>query len=389
MKNDYKIPYGKQCITDEDILAVTNALKSELITQGNSVPEFEEKLAKYHDCKYAVVFGNGTQALHGAYYAFGITEGDEIISSPITFVASTNAGLYEGAIPKFVDMDIDTYCIDINKIDSAITDKTKVITPVSYAGYPVDIKKIRDVIGNRDIKILHDAAHAIGARREGESISKYADMTMISFHPVKHITTGEGGVILTDNKEYYDKLMLFRSHGITRDRSIMRKDDGPWYYEMLELGNNYRMTDICASLGVSQLKRIDENLLCRQKIAKRYFDELKDIEEITLPYNEFSLENLETLPESFHSYHLYPILLKDEETRLAFFNYMREHNIFVQVHYYPVHLQPYYMDNFGFKNGDFPVAENFYKREVSIPMFMTLSIDEQNYVIKTIKDFFN
>lgn len=385
---EFKIPYGKQHITDSDIDSVVKALKGELITQGNIVPEFEEKLAKFHDCKYAVAFSNGTAALHGAYFAIDTKKGDEIISSPITFVASTNAGIYQGAIPKFVDIDEKTYCIDLDKVDEAITNKTKAITPVSYAGYPVDIKKLRDIIGNRDIKIIHDAAHAIGARLNGDSIVKYADMAMVSFHPVKHITTGEGGAILTDSKEYYDKLIMFRSHGITRDRDLLLKDDGPWYYEMQHLGYNYRITDICAALGVSQLERIEENFLNRLNIAKKYFEDLKDVKEIFLPINEFDLSDLTKLPKTFNSYHLYPILVNDKSIRKDFFNYMRENNIFVQVHYYPVHLQPYYMENYGFKKGDFPIAEDFYEREISIPMFMTLTEPEQNYVIETIKNYF-
>lgn len=387
--SDFKIPYGKQCITDEDISAVVDALKGELITQGDLIPKFEEQLAKYHNCKYAVLFCNGTAALHGAYYALGVKTGDEIISAPITFVASTNAGIYLGATPKFVDIDKDNYCMDLDKVDEAITDKTKVITPISYAGYPVDLEKLHNIIGKRDIKVIHDAAHAIGAKRDGKSITKFCDMAMVSFHPVKHITTGEGGVILTDSKEYYEKLILFRSHGITRDRSIMTKDDGPWYYEMLDLGYNYRMTDINAALGISQLTRINQNLLCRLKIAKKYFEQLKDIEDIKLPVNEFPLDNLDELPSSFSSYHLFPILVKDETQRSEFFDYMRDNNIFVQVHYYPVHLQPYYKENFAFKVGDFPVAEDFYKREVSLPMFMTLTDEEQDYVIETIKKFFS
>lgn len=384
----FKIPYGKQHITDSDVDSVVKALKGELITQGNIVPEFEEKLAKFHNCKYAVAFSNGTAALHGAYASIDTKKDDEIISSPITFVASTNAGIYQGAIPKFVDIDEKTYCIDLDKVNDVITSKTKAITPVSYAGYPVDIKKLREIIGNRDIKIIHDAAHAIGARLNGDSIIEHADMAMVSFHPVKHITTGEGGAILTNSKEYYDKLVMFRSHGITRDRDLLLKDDGPWYYEMQSLGYNYRITDICASLGVSQLERIEENLLNRLNIAKKYFEGLKDIEEITLPINEFDLSDLTTLPKTFNSYHLYPILVNDKSIRKDFFNYLRENNIFVQVHYYPVHLQPYYMENYGFKKGDFPIAEDFYEREISIPMFMTLTEPEQNYVIETIKNYF-
>lgn len=388
MKNNFNIPYGKQDITEKDIEAVVKALKGELITQGNIVPEFEEKLAKYHDVKYAVLFSNGTAALHGAYYALGVKEGDEVISSPITFVASTNAGIYQGATPKFVDIDEHNYCIDLHKLKDAINDKTKVITLVSYAGYPVDIKKIREIIKDTDIKIIHDAAHAIGAKRDNDGICKYADMTMLSFHPVKHITTGEGGAILTDSKEYYEKLIMFRSHGITRNRDYMQKDDGPWYYEMLELGYNYRITDICSALGISQFERIEENLLSRQKIAKKYFEELKNISDITLPKYEFMPEDTKTLPDSFNSYHLFPILLKDEEQRKEFYSYMRDNNIFVQVHYYPVHLQPYYKEHYGFKEGDFPISENFYKREISLPMYMTLKEEEQNYVIDTIKNFF-
>ena len=265
-----KIPYGKQCITEEDIAKVVEVLRSELITQGEVLPEFEKTIAEYHGAKHGVAFSNGTAALHAAYAVLGTKTGDEILSSPMTFAASVNGGLYCGATPRFVDMDPATNCMDVNKLRDAVTDKTKVITPISYAGYPVDLRAIHEVAAEKGCHVIHDACHAIGSRRDGTFGMEYVDMAILSFHPVKHVTTGEGGMVLTNSDELDAKLRLFRTHGITRDPASLRKNDGPWYYEMQSLGYNYRMTDFQAALGLSQFSRIKENLANRNAIAARY-----------------------------------------------------------------------------------------------------------------------
>lgn len=391
------ISYGKQYIDEADIEAVLEALQSDYMTQGPKVKEFEDKVAKYHGCKYAVAFCNGTAALHGAYYAVGLKEGDEFITSPITFAASGNGALYLGGVPKFVDIDKDTYNIDTTKLKENITNKTKVITPVSLAGYPVDLKAIREIIDEtgKDIKIIHDAAHAIGAKRDGRNIVDYADVTILSFHPVKHVTTGEGGMVLTNDEEYYKRLCLFRTHGITRNPKELIENHGAWYYEMQDLGYNYRITDMQCALGMTQIDKLDNSLYKRNQIAKYYEEELKDIEWLKLPLGYFSkewlhdkkYESLREKPENLNSYHLFPILLKNSEERKRFFDYMRENNIFVQVHYIPLHTMPYYKEKYEYKKGDFPIAENYYEREVSLPMYPTLTKEELEYIVKKIKEF--
>lgn len=391
------ISYGRQFIDEDDIKTVIETLKSDYMTQGPKIKEFEDKVAEYHSCKYAVAFCNGTAALHAAYYAVGLEKGDEFITSPITFAASGNGGLYLGGIPKFVDIDKDTYNIDISKLSEAITEKTKVITPVSLAGYPVDLKAIREIIEKigKNIKIIHDAAHAIGAKRDGRNIVDYADVTILSFHPVKHVTTGEGGMVLTNNEEYYKKLCLFRTHGITKNPDELEENQGAWYYEMQDLGYNYRITDMQCALGITQMNKLNRSIYKRNQIAKFYEEQLKDIEWLKLPLGYFSKDWLEEekykelkeKPKNINSYHLFPILLENAEERKRFFDYMRENNIFVQVHYIPLHLMPYYRKKFGFKKGDFPVAENYYSREVSLPMYPTLTKEELEYIIKVIKKF--
>lgn len=249
------IPYGKQWIDEEDIAAVVDVLKGDWLTQGPNVEKFEKAVADYIGVKYAVAFNSGTAALHAAMFAAGVREGDEIITSPITFVATSNSAVYLGATPVFVDIDLKTYCIDTQLIEEKITPKTKVIAPVDLAGYPVDMRPIMELARKYDLVIIEDAAHALGAKRYGKMVGQEADMTMFSFHPVKHITTGEGGIIVTNSMEYAEKMRLFRTHGITKKPEFLVKNDGPWYYEMHELGFNYRITDFQCALGLSQLKK--------------------------------------------------------------------------------------------------------------------------------------
>lgn len=365
-----KFQYGKQCIEDDDIQEVLKVLKGELITQGPKVLEFEEKIGKYCDTKYAVAFCNGTAALHTAYKVAELKQGDEIITTPNTFLSTANAGEFLGGKMVFVDINSATHNIDEEKISDKITSKTKIIAPVSYSGYPVDIKKIRKKIRN-DIVIIEDAAHALGAERNGLKVGKEADMTMFSFHPIKHITTGEGGMIVTDNKEYYERLKLFRNHGMVKNRQLA-EEKGAWYYEMEELGYNYRLTDIQAALGISQLRKLDRFVKRRREIAKMYDMAFKNNEKVKTPPNtEFSK----------NSYHLYPILVENRDT---LFYELRKENIFCQVNYIPIHLQPYYKRKYGYKKGDFPNSEEFYRKEISLPMYPTLKNSEISYLTQII-----
>ncbi len=377
MKN---ISYGRQFIDDSDISAVVETLKSDYLTQGPEVDGFESDLCRYCGCKYAVAFSNGTAALHGAYFAAGIKNGDEFITTPITFAASANGGLYMGASPVFCDIDENSYNIDINNIFDVITNKTKVVTPVSYGGNPVWLEKVYKDLKDRGIVVIHDAAHALGAKKNGHGIVDFCDMAMVSFHPVKHITTGEGGAILTNNEYFYEKLKLFRNHGITKDPEKLEFGKDPWYYEMRELGYNYRITDIQCALGRSQLKKSDRFLKRRNEIADIYYNEFGNSE-------KFKVIRGYKDEDSINSFHLYPVLLSDGEQRKRFFEYMRNNNVWVQVHYIPLHLMPYYRSNFGFGEGDFPKAESFYSREVSIPMFPAISDLELEYVIELMKKF--
>ncbi len=371
------IPYGRQSIDEDDIKAVVEVLRSDWITQGPIVDEFEAKAADYCGAKYAVAFNSGTSALHAAMCAAGIGPGDEVITTPLTFVATPNAALYAGARPVFVDIDPASYCLDISRIEAAITANTRAIVPVDYAGYPVDLEKIREIARRHGLLVIEDAAHALGAVRGARMVGSQADMTMFSFHPVKHITTGEGGMIVCNDEHYYRRLKMFRSHGIAKDAEACEHCGGPWYYEMRELGYNFRITDIQCALGLSQLRKLDAFLERRRQIASTYDQALSEIDWLSIPRHPSA--------NSKHAYHLYPVLLDSQIERGKFFSYMRSCNIGVQVHYIPVHLQPYYQKVFGYQAGDFPVAEDFYSREISLPIFPGLSRDEQDYIINVIK----
>lgn len=372
------IPYGRQFIDDNDIKAVVEVLKSDFITQGRKVPEFEEKLASYCGAKYTVVFNSGTSALHGAYFALGLSKGDEFITTPITFIATANAGLYLGAKPVFIDIEPDTGNIDVNKIEEKITEKTKLISLVHYAGHPVDLEKVKQIADKHGLKVVEDACHALGAKYKGEKIGscKYSDATIFSFHPVKHITTGEGGAVLTNDKEVYEKLLMFRNHGITKDKNkFLNKPHGDWYYEMQFLGYNYRMTDIQAALGISQLKKLDKFVEKRREIAKIYNKAFKDNLYFDIPVEK---------EYAFHTYHLYPIRLKDKSKKKELFDKLRQNGIGVQVHYIPIYLQPYYQ-KLGYKKEICPIAEDFYEREISLPIYPKMDNSEIELVINTFK----
>jgi UDP-4-amino-4,6-dideoxy-L-N-acetyl-beta-L-altrosamine transaminase len=366
-----------------DINSVVNVLKSDYITQGPRISEFEESLAEYCDSKYAVCFNSGTSALHASYYALGIRGGDEVITSPITFVATSNAALYLDAHPVFTDVEKSTGNMDVSLVEEKITSKTKLIIPVHYSGNPVDLKNLSEIAVDHNLCMVEDAAHALGASYDGKFIgnSGYSEMSIFSFHPVKHITTGEGGMVLTDNKDYYDKLVMFRSHGVTKD-NLQGEPDGDWYYEMQLLGFNYRITDIQAALGLSQLLKLPSFVERRRSIAERYDTAFKG--------NEF----FKTIPRSSYglsSYHLYPILINSEyrDRKREIFSKLRLEGLGVQVHYIPVYLQPYYQ-NLGYRRGSCPVAEDFYQCEISIPMYPALSDSDVDYVIsKVFKVFHN
>lgn len=372
------IPYGRQNIDEEDIAAVVNILRSPLITQGPVVEEFEQRVAEYAGTRYAVAFNSGTSALHGAMFAAGLKSGDEVISAPLTFVATTNAAVYMGARPVLVDVAADTYCIDPSCLEKAITSQTRAIAPIDYAGFPLAMDRIKAIADQYNLLVIEDAAHALGAMRQGVPVGSEADMTMFSFHPVKHITTGEGGMIVCNEEKYYQKLKIIRNHGIEREELRWENNDGPWYYEMQNLGYNYRLTDIQAALGISQFNKLSNFLQERRRIAAIYDELLADIPWLTIPP--------QPVRGNDHAYHLYPVLI-DSNLRREFFIYMRAHNIGVQVHYIPVHWQPYYRQHYGYRRGDFPVAEDIYAREVSLPIYPGLSEADQAYVIETIKAF--
>ena len=373
MEIDSFIPYGRQNIEQDDIDAVIEVLRSAWITQGPWGGEFEKQVAAYCGVSYAVAFNSGTSALHAAIYAAGIGPGDEVITSPVTFLATANAAVYTGARPVFVDMDINSYCIDPQLLEAAITPRSRAIVPVDYAGYPVDISVIKEIARRHNLLIIEDAAHALGARRQGRAVGQDADMSILSFHPVKHITTGEGGMVLTDNPELQERLRQFRSHGIVRDASRMMENHGPWYYEMQSLGYNFRLSDIQSALGISQLKKLETFVEERQRIACYYDQAFAGIKQLHTPPRPAAGDR--------HAYHLYPLLLSPGIDRQEVFSYLRERKIGVQVHYIPVHLQPYYRKNYGYGPGDFPVAEDFYRREISLPIFPGLKREEQDYVI--------
>jgi len=376
MKN--YIPYGHQWIDDGDIEAVIKVLKSDWITQGPKIKEFEEKIASYCGAKYAVAVSSGTAALHIASLSCGIKKGDEAITTPITFVASANCVLYCGGKPIFADIQPDTINIDPEKIKNKITKKTKAIIPVDFAGHPCDLKEIYNLAQENNLTVIEDASHALGAEYRGTKIGscKYSDMTVFSFHPVKIITTGEGGIVTTNNKEYYEKLLLFRNHGITKDSSKFSNGRAcsageKWYYEMQELGYNYRITDFQCALGVSQLKKIDKFIQKRREIVQRYNEAFKDIEEVVTPTER---------PEVKSAWHLYVIRIK-KINRRKIFESLRQENIGVQVHYIPVYYQPYYQ-KFGYKKGLCPKAEEYYKEAISLPLFPRMTDKEIDRVVE-------
>lgn len=371
------ISYGRQTITDEDIEAVIETLRSPYLTQGPKIKEFEEAIANYVGAKYAVAFCNGTAALHAACYAAGIGEGDEVITTPITFAASANCVRYLGGTVVFADIDERTYNINPSEIEKNITSRTKAIIPVDFTGQPADMDAIMEIARKHNLLVIEDGAHSLGAEYKGKKVGAFADMTMFSFHPVKPITTGEGGIIVTNNEEYYEKLLLFRSHGITKTPYAL--EQGDWYYEMVDLGFNYRMTDIQAALGLSQLKKIEQYLDRRREIAERYNEAFS---------NEPLLQIPEQLEGTNSGWHLYMLQLSNQLDRRKIFNQMRELNIGVHVHYIPVYWHPYYQ-NLGYPKGLCPVAERWYERALTLPIHPGLENAEVDFIIDSLLELIN
>lgn len=379
--------YGKQTIEGDDINAVVNVLKGDWLTQGPSVKEFEDSLSNKFKAKYVSVVANGTGGLHLIGLALGWKQGDIVLTTPITFLASANCILYSNATPDFVDIDSQTYTIDISKLEEKIKlyekkgKKIKAVVAVDFAGLPCDWKKLRKLADLYGFQLVNDNCHALGAEYHGEIgyAAKYADIVNMSFHPVKHITTGEGGAVLTNNKELDETIKILRTHGMTKDEKFLTKNDGPWYYEMHQLGFNYRITDFQCALGTSQLRKLDRFVAKRNKIADFYNQQFLNDDRFIIP---------KASKDAKHAYHLYPLQVKFDELNISKRQYcekLKENRIALQVHYIPVHLQPYYMQHFGFKDGDFPVAERFYEQEISIPIYPSLRKQDLEYIISNMK----
>lgn len=430
------IPYGHQSINEEDIQAVIEVLKSDFLTTGPKVQEFEQKVAAYTGARYAVAVANGTAALHAACYAAGISEGDEVITSPITFAASANCVFYCKARPVFADIDPQTYNIDPDDVERKITNRTKAMIPVDFGGQPCDLDRIFELAKKYNLMVIEDAAHALGASYKGKKIGSISDMTIFSFHPVKHITTGEGGMVMTNDEELYQKLKLFRTHGITREekyflhgkewkmgeqkaenektrnqevgnqktekqKTVQKQDtgnsgakkdqtaetkmeywqrnpedyEGSWYYEQVELGYNYRISDIQCALGISQMDRLEQFVERRRTLAEQYHKAFSDCKDIITPKQKKGADS---------SWHLYPIQILHHGRR-EIFEKLREAGIGVNVHYIPVYTFPYYQRN-GYQNVYCKNAEELYKHLISLPLYPDLTDEQQAYVIDTLKD---
>jgi UDP-4-amino-4,6-dideoxy-N-acetyl-beta-L-altrosamine transaminase len=381
-----RIPYGRQHITPNDINAVVEVLQSDWLTQGPKIPEFEEAFAQYVGAKYAVAVSNGTAALHLCALALGVKPGDKVITTPITFAATANCVRYAGGEVVFADIDPETYLLDIKEVEKLLQASPKGtykgIIPVDFAGRAVNLEAFRKLADKYGCWIIEDACHAPGGyffdsqgQKQLCGNGNYADLAIFSFHPVKHIAAGEGGMITTNNKALYHILRNLRTHGIQQQPELKQFDHGPWYYEMQELGFNYRLTDFQAALGISQLKRADERLHKRKEIAAVYQETFKGS-----PFVKGQSGVVEG-----HAYHLYVV---EFERRRELITHLREKNIFAQVHYIPVHLMPYYRQ-FGWKEGDLPNAEKYYDHCLSLPMYPMLTEEEQSFVIKSVKKYFH
>lgn len=379
---DTYLSYGRQCITEEDINEVNKVLRGNYLTTGPMVKNFEEAIANYVGAKYAVAVTNGTAALHIACLAAGIKEGDEVLVPAVTFVASSNCVLYCGGTPVFVDVDMNTGNIDVTKMEEMITPRTKAIIPVDFSGHSVNMDRIMEIADKYNLIVIEDGAHALGSEYKGKKVGSKAHMTEFSFHPVKPITTGEGGVVTTNSKDLYEKLKLYRTHGITREEEQLIDNHGPWYYEQQVLGYNYRIPDINCALGLSQMRKLDLFLEKRRNIVKKY--------------NEaFSLNRFLTVPTeeeySNSGWHIYVVKLNLNELRVGrkeIFEALQKENIGVNVHYLPVYLQPYYK-NLGYEKGLCPIAEEYYDRILTLPLHPSMSERDVSDVIKAVNKVLN
>jgi len=380
------ISYGKQSIDKSDIDAVIDILNSDWMTQGPAVETFENDLNHYFGSKYCCAVSNGTAALHLTGLALEWGPSDVIITSPITFLATANSIVYSGALPDFADIDPHTYTIDPNQVEEKVKfylskgKKVKAVIGVDFAGHPCDWEALRQIADRYELQLVNDNCHALGSAYldDKQYAVEYADVVTQSYHPVKHITTGEGGAILTNSLEIDEKVRCLRTHGMTKDQSQLEKNEGPWYYEMHEIGYNYRITDFQCALGSSQLKKLNLFVEKRRDIAKRYDKAFENNQLLTTPSKS---DNANC------SYHLYPLQIDFEKLgfgKTDLFNKMKEFGIILQVHYIPVHLQPFYKEKYGFKNGDFPLSEKFYNQEISLPIYPGLKEDDVKNVIKAL-----
>jgi len=371
------LPYGRQSISEDDIQAVVDVLRSDWLTTGPKVNEFEEAVAARVGAKYAVAFSSGTAALHGAAFAAGLKNGDEAITSPLTFAATANCVLYQGATPVFADVTRDTLNLDPDRAAKAITPRTRAILPVDYTGHPADLDAFLALAEHHGLTMIEDACHALGAEYRGRRAGSIAHMSVFSFHPVKHVATGEGGLVTTDRADFAESMRRFRNHGISTD-ARQRHSAGQWHYEMVFLGYNYRLTDIGCALGLSQLRHLDNNLARRREIAATYSAAFSDLPGILVPGTRADVNP---------AWHLYPVRVdagKLTTDRTGFFRALRAENIGVNVHYIPVHLHPYYRDRFGYRGGEYPVAEAAYEQLISLPMFHGMTDQDVEDVIAAV-----
>lgn len=367
------IPYGRQCIEEDDIQAVVEVLRSDYLTTGPKIREFEQTVAEYVGVKYAAAVSNGTAALHAACFAAGIGPGDEVITSPVTFAASANCVLYCGGTPVFADIRPDTYNIDPEDIIRKITPKTKAVIAVHLAGQPCEMDAIHKIAEKHHLTVIEDGAHALGSEYKGRKIGTLSDMTTFSFHPVKPVTTGEGGMIVTNDRQLYEKLLLFRSHGITRDASLLKRNEGDWYYEQQLLGYNYRITDIQCALGISQMKKLERFLARRRELVRRYNEAFAGCADLVLPYQ---------LADTDSGWHLYIIQILNH-SRKEIFEKLRESGIGVNVHYIPVYRHPWYQEH-GYENVCCKNAEYLYEHMLSLPLYPGLSDRDQDEVVEKV-----
>jgi perosamine synthetase len=372
------LPYGRQSLDDEDIQAVVEVLKSDWLTTGPKVGEFEERFAAWVEAKHAVSFSSGTSALHGAAFVAGLKTGDEAITTPLTFCATANCVLYQGAMPVFADVSADTLNLDPREVSKKLSSHSRAIIAVDYAGHPADLAALREMAAQRGLWLIEDACHALGAEYLGKRVGGIADMTVFSFHPVKHLTTGEGGMVTTNDAKLAETLRRFRNHGISSE-ARQRQQSGQWFYEMVLLGFNYRLTDIACALGISQLERLEANLARRRAIAAQYARAFREMTAVVVPAVRDGIDP---------AWHLYPIRLKLEALsagRGEIFRALRAENLGVSVHYIPVHQHPYYRERFGYKGGEYPVAEDAYERLISLPMFHSMTDQDVESVIAAVR----